>query len=162
MSHQPVGNDPGRDDGGILTAPQPQPQGVVVPGGILVVDDDGSVLFLLQRLLEHQGFRVWSARSGREAIDLYRRHRDGIAVVLLDVRMPGLDGPQTLAVLQKEDPGVLACFMSADLGDYDPEQLLRSGAQHVFPKPFPLDELVGVLRLLASGVPADFSSGIQG
>jgi CheY-like chemotaxis protein len=105
--------------------------------------------------LERSGFDVWSASNGREAIRLYRTHRDSIAVVLLDVRMPGLDGPATLDALRELNPDVLACFMSGDPGAYEPEGLRQRGAAHVFAKPFHLDELAKALRLLAHGVPAD-------
>ena len=50
------------------------------------------------------GFTVWSAANGPAALEVYRRQQDDIAVVLLDVRMPGLDGPQTLAELQRLNP----------------------------------------------------------
>jgi CheY-like chemotaxis protein len=49
----------------------------------------------VRRGLERDGFDVWLAANGWEAIHLYRKHRDSIDVVLLDVRMPGLDEPHT-------------------------------------------------------------------
>lgn len=119
-------------------------------GGILVVDDDAAIRSVLQLLLQRHGFRVWLAAGGREAVELYRDHHDAISVVLLDVRMPGLDGPQTLGALRRADPAVRACFMSADPGDYRPDELLRQGARRVFPKPLPLPELLDALGELAS------------
>jgi CheY-like chemotaxis protein len=71
---------------------------------IPIVDDEASMRGLLRIGMHQQGFSVWLAASGREAIDVYRRHR--IDMVLLDVRMPGLDGPQTLAALQSLNPQV--------------------------------------------------------
>ena len=61
--------------------------------GILVVDDEAGVLRVLDLVLRQQGFAVWPAAGGVEAVELYRRHREAIDVVLLDVCMPGLDGP---------------------------------------------------------------------
>ncbi len=133
--------------------------------GVLVVDDEHLVRTLLQLGLERDGFDVWLASDGREAIRLYRKHRDRIDVVLLDVRMPGLDGPQTLDALRGLDPKVLVCLMSGDLGDYQPDELRRRGAAHVIAKPFRLDELASTLRLLVNGVPTDLlpsGSGCQG
>ena len=72
--------------------------------GVLVVDDDHIVRIMVQLALERNGFDVWLARNGREAIELYRRHAEEIAVLLLDVRMPGLDGIQTLEVLRNGIP----------------------------------------------------------
>jgi len=122
--------------------------------GVLVVDDEHFVRLLVQLGLERDGFDVWLARDGREAIDLYRRHRAEIAVVLLDVQMPGLDGVQTLEVLRELNPEILACFMSGNTGAYEPEELLQRGAAHFIAKPFRLDDLANILRLMADGVPA--------
>jgi CheY-like chemotaxis protein len=123
--------------------------------GVLVVDDDHLVRILVQLGLEHHGLNVWLASDGREAIELYRQHQESIDVVLLDVRLPGLDGPQTLDTLRKLNSQVLVCFMRGDVGDYEPEELRQRGAAHVITKPFYLNELANTLRLLAHGVPAD-------
>jgi CheY-like chemotaxis protein len=68
--------------------------------------------------------------------------------------MPDLDGPQTLEVLRRLDPDVRACFISADTGAYDQEQLRRLGAACFVTKPFRLEDLANVLRLVTQGVPA--------
>jgi CheY-like chemotaxis protein len=80
--------------------PPTGPAGAPAPG-ILVADDDPALLNLLELLLRRRGFDVWAARDGRAAVELFRRHRGGVAVVLLDVRIPGLDGPQALAELRR-------------------------------------------------------------
>src|SRR5262249_59047688 len=72
--------------------------------GILVVDDDETVRDVVNAWMRQDGFAVWLVASGREALDLYRRHREDIDVVLLDVQMPGLDGPQTLAAHRDLNP----------------------------------------------------------
>jgi CheY-like chemotaxis protein len=115
---------------------------------VLVVDDDAAIRAVLRAGLERHGLQVWLAASGEEAIDLYRRHWQAIAVVLLDVRMPGLDGPETFDALRRLDPHVRACFMSGDPGDYEPEELLARGARQVFAKPFRVAELATALWLL--------------
>jgi CheY-like chemotaxis protein len=128
--------------------------------GVLVVDDDHFVRHLVQLGLERDGFEVWLAAGGREAIRLYRQHRESSGVVLLDVRMPGLDGLQTLEALRELNPEVRACFMSGDMGDYGSEGLRQRGAARLIPKPFLLGDLANVLRLVTQGtlagpVPAD-------
>jgi CheY-like chemotaxis protein len=121
--------------------------------GVLVVDDEHLVRNIVQLGLERVSFEVWLAANGREAIHLYGKHRDRIDVVLLDVRMPGLDGPQTLEVLRELNPNVLVCFMSGDTGAYQPEELRQRGAAHVLAKPFRLDQLANILRLLVPATP---------
>jgi DNA-binding NtrC family response regulator len=117
--------------------------------GILIVDDDPVLLALLNTALRKSGFAVWLAGSGAEAIDIYQRQRTRINVVLLDVRMPGLDGPRTLAELQRLDPSVACCFMSGYTADYSLAELLSRGAMHFFDKPFRMNEVVRVLGCVA-------------
>ena len=130
--------------------------------GVLVVDDEHMVRIMVQLGLERNGFEVLLASNGREAIELFQTHRQAIAVVLLDVRMPDFDGVQTLDSLRELDREVPACFMSDDTGTYEPDELLQRGASYVIAKPFQLDELANVLGLLASRAPSDFlpSSGV--
>ena len=117
-------------------------------GGILVVDDEASVRSLLNTVLRDQGFGVWLAVDGEEALTLYRRHRAAIDVVLLDVRLPGLDGPQILAALQALNPQIGCCFISGDLGEHSEESLRNLGATAVLAKPFRVAEIAQVVREL--------------
>jgi DNA-binding NtrC family response regulator len=121
--------------------------------GILVVDDDPMLLGLLHTVLARQGFRVWTCGGGEEALTTFRRFQSDIAVVLLDVCMPGLDGPATLAELRRLDPGVRACFMSGHTGAYSVEELLGLGALRFFDKPFQIQPLTeGLWALAVEGV----------
>jgi CheY-like chemotaxis protein len=118
------------------------------PGGVLVVDDDEGVRTVLNLLLGKQGYVVWLTGSGVEAVQVYRRHRQAIDLVLLDVRMPGLDGPHTLTALQQLNPQLRFCFMTGDPGRYTEKDLLARGAERIFCKPFCLNELVRTLEQL--------------
>ena len=113
--------------------------------GLLVVDDDPSVRQLLSLGLRHHGFSVWLAADGLEAIQLYRTQGDQIDLILLDVRMPGLDGPQTLSILRQLKPNVRCCFISGETGGYAPEELAALGAECFFKKPFSLAEVAQIL-----------------
>jgi DNA-binding NtrC family response regulator len=118
--------------------------------GVLVVDDDPTIGVLLQIGLGQHGFRVFRALSGREACEVLRQHRLEIEVTLLDVRMPDLDGPQTLDALRRIKPQLRCCFMSGGIGGYTPEALYARGATHLFIKPFDLAQLVQALREVLS------------
>ena len=114
---------------------------------ILVVEDDHAVRNMLETALRHYGFRVRPAGGGDEAVAVYERHRDTIDLVLLDVQMPRVDGPHTLARLQSMNPDVPCVFMSGHTGEYTAEQLLALGAAAVLAKPFPdLGQLIDLLR----------------
>ena len=132
-----------------------QPAGAEKPGrlpcmkpGVLVVDDDHLVRIMVQLGLERDGYEVWLASDGRTAIDLYKEHREDIAVVLLEFGMPGLDGPRTLEALRQINPGVQACFLNDATKNSDPEELRQYNVDEVIAKPFHLEELAKTLWLL--------------
>jgi CheY-like chemotaxis protein len=124
--------------------------------GILVVDDMGLILSMLKVALQSRGFNVWLAENGDDAIPLYRLNREEIDLVLLDVQMPGLDGPHTLDALRRLDPDVLACFMTGNSGDYSRDDLLECGVARVFNKPFSAITLAQSIHELL--VPQDYSA----
>lgn len=117
---------------------------------VLIVDDEEGVRGMLSIALMQQGFAVWVAANGQEAVEQYRRHQSMIDLVLLDVRMPGADGPQTLATLQEINPQICCCFMSGNTGHYTEQELRALGAVTVICKPFNLDDVAQQLRELAS------------
>ena len=113
---------------------------------VLVVDDVAFVREVVRAGLRCQGFEVRLAGDGCEAVELYRRDHDTIALVLLDVQMPGLDGPAVLAALRAIEPGVRAFFMTGDPGRYGQDELLATGARRVFAKPLDIALVVAELR----------------
>jgi anti-anti-sigma factor len=119
------------------------------PPGVLVVDDETAVLCVAAAHLRRDGLRVWWAGRGPQAVELYRRHLGEIDVVLLDVLMPEMDGPHTLAALQALHPAVRCCFMTGNPEPYTEEVLLQMGALRVFQKPFAFAEVSAALRELA-------------
>jgi CheY-like chemotaxis protein len=136
------------------TAPTAQQDPAGKPG-ILVVDDEPLLLTVLESGLRAHGFTVWVAANGWQAQEVYRSHLKEIAVILLDVRMPGMDGPQTLAALRQVNPAVRCCFMTGNMGLYTPEDLLALGAVQIFPKPFDLPQMAEALWQLAAHCPGD-------
>jgi CheY-like chemotaxis protein len=118
------------------------------PIGILILDDQELARALLGKSLQERGFHVWLAENGKQAVEIYRRHRRRIQMVVLDVQLPGQDGPETLRDLQAINPEVMCCFLTGDLGSYSEEQLLRQGARRVFYKPVRLTELSRSLSTL--------------
>jgi CheY-like chemotaxis protein len=125
---------------------EPLPGPHALGPGLLLAEDEPVVRDLLGMLLRALGFAVWAAADGREALDLYGRHRAAIRAVLLDVHMPGLDGPQTLAALRALDPEVACCFITGSAGAGEDEQFLALGATAVLHKPCTPEELAGALR----------------
>jgi two-component system response regulator AtoC len=113
---------------------------------VLVVDDQPGIRTLLGITLRKEGLDVRVAANGAEAVAAYLARPAHL--VLLDVRMPVLDGPGALTVLRALDPAVRCCFVTGHAGDWSAARLLALGALDVLPKPFRLDELVVAVRRL--------------
>jgi DNA-binding response OmpR family regulator len=114
---------------------------------VLLVEDEAYVRTILTLALERAGVRVVAAPGGHAAAELLRAE-PGVHAALLDVRMPGLDGPQTLTLLRAIRPSLRCCFLT---GDHDPQrvlELLALGGDAVIGKPFSLADLVQAVRLL--------------
>lgn len=113
------------------------------PVDILIADDEPIIRRLLEATLRAAGLRVVTAANGAEALCAYRRHEGKLSLVLLDVHMPELDGPQTLEALRQIAPDVRVVFMSGGSAAYSVEDLLATGAVGFVHKPFrDLDEVV--------------------
>ena len=112
---------------------------------VLVIDDEPAVCRALGAMVEWHGYATRLAGSGDEGVAVYARHRDEIAAVVLDVRMPGKDGPQTLAELRALDPRLPCVFVTGNSGRYSYADLERRGAV-VLPKPPALADLGRAIR----------------
>jgi two-component system, OmpR family, response regulator len=121
---------------------------------VLFVDDDASIRLIASLALERVGgFRVALARHGREALEMVAKGRPD--VVLLDVMMPFLDGPATLAALRRRYSAdhLPVVFLTAALQSEQLAQLHRLDAQGVLGKPFDPMRLAADLRLLLGWEP---------
>jgi two-component system, OmpR family, response regulator len=116
--------------------------------GVLVVDDDEAVRWMLEQALNLQGFAVRAAASGREAVDLFRQQRSGIRVAVLDVLMPEMDGVATLHALREIDPDLPVCFYTAFPGRYSEADLLAPGGCALLIKPASIDRLTATVNAL--------------
>lgn len=129
------------------TTSQRELRSVPVRGrGVLVADDELEIREVLNDGLRHEGFSVWLAADGEQALDVYRSHCEAIDVVLLNVRLDALDGPATLVALQEITPQIPCCFMSDDRGRYTEERLRRFGARALLKKPFQIRDVARLLR----------------
>jgi anti-anti-sigma factor len=128
--------------------PSARPDGLL---GVLVADEDRGVRNVLGVALRGYGFAVWPAATGQEAVELFAEHPGAIHLALLDVGMPCLDGPGTLAALKWRNPELPCCFMSGGDSSYTEDALLKLGAARVFRKPFSVGQVVQTLYRLALG-----------
>jgi len=106
---------------------------------ILVVDDQFGIRVLLQEVLEREGYEVLQAGSGAQALQIIQSQQP--VLVLLDMKIPGMDGIEILTNIRKSHPDLKVVMMTA-YGELDlvKEASALSAIGH-FTKPFDIDEL---------------------
>jgi DNA-binding NtrC family response regulator len=112
---------------------------------ILVVDDDAGIRTSLSRILRSSGHDLRMASDGFEAVEIAREFHPEL--VLLDIRMPGIDGVETFQRLRQETPAVAAIFMTAYSSSDRSGEAEERGAIRVLSKPL---DLGGLLELVES------------
>jgi HAMP domain-containing protein/CheY-like chemotaxis protein/signal transduction histidine kinase len=114
----------------------------------LLVDDDARNIFALSSVLERRGMHVKTATTGREAIDLIDSTPD-LAIVLMDIMMPEMDGYQTIGAIREKPPlrrlPIIALTAKAMKGDR--EKCLEAGASDYLAKPVNTEQLLSALRM---------------
>lgn len=122
-----------------------------VKGGnelILVVDDEGVIRYLAKDILESHGYMVLLAENGEEAVNIYRKKKDEIGLVILDIIMPKMGGKKTFLKLKKVNPGVKVLLSTGYSQNGQAKEILDSGVRGFIQKPY----LVNELLLKARGV----------
>jgi hypothetical protein len=115
---------------------------------VLLVDDDARNIFALSSVLERRGMEVLTASTGSEALAVLESRSD-VAIVLMDIMMPGMDGYETIQVIRAK-PGyrrmpILALTAKAMKGDR--EKCLEAGASDYLAKPVNVEQLLSALRM---------------
>jgi len=115
---------------------------------VLVVDDDVRNIFALSSVLERRGMTVLSAGTGREAIETIE-HTTDLAIVLMDIMMPEMDGYETMQVIRQNASlrrlPIIALTAKAMKGDR--ERCLEAGASEYLAKPVNTEQLLAALRM---------------
>ena len=112
---------------------------------ILLVDDEQMILALARRILEQAGHQVIEASDGEEAIEVFRKHREQIDLILLDMLMPRKSGRDTLAVLHGLAPEV-PVVLASGYGLVASEELVKLGARAFLEKPYRPEDLIRTVR----------------
>jgi DNA-binding NtrC family response regulator len=102
-----------------------------------VIDDEKLVRWSLQQKLQREGYEVESAPSGEEGLELIRQ--DGFDLVLLDIRLPGLDGVQVLREIMALEREIAVIMLTAEVGIARAVECVRLGAHNYLCKPFEFD-----------------------
>jgi PAS domain S-box-containing protein len=113
---------------------------------ILLVDDEEGTILVEKMMLEELGYTVFSARSGKQAIELYKEHWAGFDLVALDMIMPVMNGKDTYVELKKINPDVKVLLVSGYSLNKQIEELMGSGCKGYIQKPFDIVQLSQMIR----------------
>jgi CheY-like chemotaxis protein len=116
------------------------PQRPVGPDTVLVVEDESLVRTLALRALERAGYRVFEAPNAAEGLTVARALGPALSVLLSDIVMPGMDGRELAATIEREMPHVAIVLMSGYAGERDLAEISASSWAFIR-KPFTVDEL---------------------
>jgi PAS domain S-box-containing protein len=121
-------------------------------GTVLLAEDEDSLRELIANRMRAEGYQVLEAANGEEAIEIANRHEGDIQLLLTDVIMPKLRGPELASHLRLRYPGLKVVYMSG----YTESALVRDGMLErntvLLQKPFTVQKILEVLRRLNAGV----------
>jgi CheY-like chemotaxis protein len=114
---------------------------------VLIADDDDGFRATMRGILEHHGYAVLEASDGRAALDQWKQHGARIGLVVSDVRMPALTGPEFVAHVRADRRDMPVVFMSGTETDGEAAHVARiAGARApLLRKPFDADALTDVV-----------------
>lgn len=111
---------------------------------VLIVDDQFGIRTLLNEVLQKEGYEIFQAANGLQALQIMKKHSPDL--VLLDMKIPGMDGLEILEKLKEIDAEVRVLIMTA-YGELDMiEKTKKLGALAHFSKPFDIDEVRSAVK----------------
>lgn len=125
---------------------RPPVESAATAARILLIDDDDDILAVLGKALDHEGYDVERLASARDA--LTRLARADFELVLSDIRMPGFDGRQLFAFLEKQLPEYKGrvVFLTGDVGNAETMRFLQDVGAPYLVKPIAIDELLSLVK----------------
>lgn len=111
---------------------------------LLIIDDERDCADLIKYYFSRKGYNVEAASSGEEALDKINEHRPDI--VILDIRMQGMDGLVILESIKKKDPSILVIMATAAKEKATVKEAFKLGANHYLIKPFSLSKLEQIIK----------------
>jgi PAS domain S-box-containing protein len=126
---------------------------------ILIVEDEIRQLQLMQSFLQAEGYRVLTAQDGDEAVAMHLKHKDDIALVVLDLGLPKLNGWEAFQKMKTTDPAVKAIFATGYISSQIDSGIAKGELSALIMKPYQLDE---VLAKIAEAIHAPRRCGGMG
>jgi two-component system, cell cycle sensor histidine kinase and response regulator CckA len=117
---------------------------------VLIVDDEENIRNVAEATLSKFGYKTITAVDGTDALAMYSKHNQTIAVVLTDLAMPYMDGHALIRALRKLDPGVKLIAMSGLVTESQSAELKGLGVNEFLSKPYTAEALLNALRNVIS------------
>jgi two-component system, cell cycle sensor histidine kinase and response regulator CckA len=118
---------------------------------ILLVDDEDMIIDVGQRMLNKLGYQVYTAKDGKEALEVFEKHKDEIDVIVLDMIMPEMGGGETYDRIKKIKPGIKVLLSSGYSINGQATEILNRGCNGFIQKPFNLQNLSQNIRSILEG-----------
>lgn len=113
---------------------------------VLLVDDEELFVRNLTLVLRKRGILVHGAGSGVAAVELIAAGNEAFDVVVLDMRMPGMDGVATLKTIRERDPSMPVILLTGQSDMKQVSRALEEGIDEILLKPCPIDTLVSTIE----------------
>ncbi len=111
---------------------------------VLIVDDQFGIRVLLTEVLQKDGYEMFQAANGKEALDI--QAMEDISIVLLDMKIPGMDGVEILKQLKQRQPSIKVIMMTAYGELKMVNEALENGAISYMAKPFDISDVRQAIR----------------
>jgi signal transduction histidine kinase/ActR/RegA family two-component response regulator len=115
---------------------------------VLLVEDEQSMLYVLEKTLLKHGYKVLKATDGDMAVDIHRRDKETIDVVMLDLGLPKMAGLDVLLKIKQEKPDAKVVIASGYLEPELRSEIDRAGVKYFLLKPYMLDEVLKTFQRL--------------
>ena len=113
---------------------------------VLLIDDDEMVVDVGELILKNSGYDVVIAKSGKEAIEVYKENHSRIDMVILDMILPDMGGGDAYDRLKEINPGIKVLLASGYDIDYQGRDIMERGCDGFIQKPFNMNELLEKIR----------------
>ena len=110
---------------------------------VLVLDDEKGLCKDMKEFFDYRGYKVFAATSGQEALSIVKK--ENLDILVLDIKMEGIDGLKVLKVAKEKDPKVKAIMITALRDEDKKRQALSLGANEYVTKPFNYDRIENII-----------------
>ena len=121
------------------------------PGGketVLLVDDEDMIIEIGKEMLEKMDYKVFTTKTGIEAVEIFRENKDIIDLVILDMIMPGMGGGETYDKMKQINPDVKVLLSSGYSVSGEANSILERGCNGFIQKPFSMNDLSSKIRVI--------------